>query len=137
MKGQILCVSIVTALFASAANAQTGTRLEAEVPFEFVAGTTKLPAATYHIDRPLPNVIRLSTPDKSVSAMLLVNHSVRNSAEKDGKLVFNRYGDRHFLANVWVPGSGDGVQLRPSAAEREMKAQANQPGSAVIAARRR
>lgn len=135
MKGRMLCLSVVTAMFAYSANAQT--RLTADVPFEFNAGNAKLPAGQYDIDRPLPNVIRLATSDRSVSAMILVNGTTRLSEVKDGKLIFNKYGNRHFLSNVWAPGAADGYELRRSSLEKEMIAQSAQPGTHVIAARQR
>jgi hypothetical protein len=137
MKGRMLCVSIVSALFTFTVNAQTiSHRLTADVPFAFTAGNTKLPAGQYHIDSPMPNVVRLSSADRSVNAMLIVNSSTRTALDRDGKLVFNKYGERCFLANIWAPGASDGVSVRPSAAEREFIAGVKSSDKQVIAARR-
>jgi hypothetical protein len=137
MKSRMFCLSVITALFTFVANAQTiGTRLTADVPFAFTAGSTKLPAGHYQVDSPLPNVIRLSTLDKSVSAMLLVNGSVRGASDRDAKLVFNKYGERCFLASVFAPGANSGVGVKPSAAEREFIAAAKTRETQVIVARR-
>jgi hypothetical protein len=137
MKGRMFCLSIVTALFTLAANAQTiGARLKADVPFAFTAGSTRLPAGQYEIDSPLPSMIRFSTPDKSVTAMLLVNASARGNSDKDAKLVFNKYGERCFLSSVWAPGANSGVAVKPSAAEREFIAAAKKSETQVIVARR-
>jgi hypothetical protein len=138
MKRHMFCLSIVTALFTFAANAQTlSGRLSADVPFAFTAGSAKLPAGHYEIDSPSPNVIRLSTADKSASAMLLVNSAVRGNSDNTAKLVFNRYGERSFLSSVWSPGAASGVSVKPSAVEREYIASAQKGETQVILARRR
>jgi hypothetical protein len=137
MKGRMLVLSIATALFTFAANAQTiGARLSADVPFAFTAGSAKLPAGHYNIDSPVPNIVRFSSSDHSVSAMLLVNGSARGASDKDAKLVFNKYGERCFLSSVWAPGANSGVALKPSAAEREFIAAAKNAETQVIVARR-
>ncbi|HET8546958.1 MAG TPA: hypothetical protein VFL57_03100 [Bryobacteraceae bacterium] len=137
MKGRMLCLCVVTALFALGVNAQTiSYRLAADVPFAFMAGPTQLPAGQYYIDTLSPAVVRLATTDRSAAAMLIVNGATRVSSERQGKLVFHKYGDRYFLANVWAPGASDGIVVRPSALERELIAGVKDPETRVVMVRR-
>jgi hypothetical protein len=38
----------------------------------------------------------------------------------EGRVVFNRYGDTYFFAEVWVPGRTQGMALSKSKTEREL-----------------
>jgi hypothetical protein len=137
MKTQMLCLSIATALLTLTANAQTiGGRLAADVPFEFTAGSAKLPAGHYKIDSPMPNIVRLSNTENNASAMLVVNSAARGRSDTSAKLVFNKYGDRCFLSSLWSPGTNSGVAVRPSAVEKELIAKANKPDTAIVVAHR-
>jgi hypothetical protein len=86
--------------------AQTVTpRLVAEVPFEFEMANLKLPAGEYEVteftSRPALH-IRNYDAGKNV----LANSNVLNyetTENKDLRLVFNKYGDRYFLSEIWYP----------------------------------
>jgi hypothetical protein len=132
----MLCLTIATALFANGVNAQTVSRVKADVPFAFVAGSTKLPAGQYEVDMVAPSIVRITTSDRSASAMLIVNASSRNASDNEGKLVFHKYGDKYFLADIWAPGTQSGIAVRPSALEKEMLAQ-KAPQNEVVVAKRR
>ncbi len=40
--------------------------------------------------------------------------------KSESKLVFNRYGDRYFLSQVWTEGNSQGRQLLMSDREKEI-----------------
>jgi hypothetical protein len=48
-------------------------------------------------------------------------------------LIFNRYGDRYFLSQLF-DGNPDGRELSRSAAEREAKIAAATPAKAIVVA---
>ena len=52
--------------------------------------------------------------------------SVIGKGQENARLIFHRYGNKYFFAQVWVDGEGDGLQApKPRAeraAEREMAA---------------
>ena len=52
-----------------------------------------------------------------------------------GAIVFNRYGDRYFLSQIWKPHNATGKQAVKSAAEREQIAQLARPEAVSIASR--
>ncbi len=92
-----------------------------KVPFAFAAVEQQLPAGDYSVWRVTdswggPLTIRNRHDGKAV---MISGHPM--SGNKKGappKLVFHRYGDRFFLAEVWSNGT-TGFDLPPSQQERE------------------
>jgi hypothetical protein len=97
--------------------AQTATRGEVNLLFDFTAGTATLKAGRYNIRKMNGNVISFRTEDGSkrvlVDAPLVVG---ARDSKAGARLVFNRYGDLYFLAQVWL-NADTGRQLFPSQAE--------------------
>jgi hypothetical protein len=100
---------ILMALFSSAAlstNAQSSYGVRANVPFDFTVGDRTLQAGQI--------VARL--PGRDAGAMTIDNldtdqHALRMARTLRGadtadqaKLVFRKYGNRYYLAEVWTPG---------------------------------
>jgi hypothetical protein len=52
--------------------------------------------------------------------MCLSNYAEAAKAPDQGKLVFNRYGDRYFLSEIWTAGDTSGRTLLVSKVEREL-----------------
>src|SRR5438270_6701150 len=115
IKHQLLpvCFALVLALTIGAgkAKAQITDSLEVNVPFQFYAGTTKLPAGEYRI-QVLENsdlgVMEISSLDGSTTALFQVQESDANSAPAKDELIFNKYGDRYFLAKLFEEGNVSG-----------------------------
>ncbi|MCZ6780860.1 MAG: hypothetical protein O7C73_04370 [Nitrospirae bacterium] len=106
MKKRLIRFSTILGLFVmlgvSSGNAQVADRIEVTIPFEFVAGERTLPAGDYVLDIQgiAPSVVSLQNRDTYVTAVRTI--SVQNRAnEGQAKLVFQRYGNRHFLSQVW------------------------------------
>jgi hypothetical protein len=94
-------------------------RMRMHVPFEFSAGKTTLPPGTYFLSRidGSEGMFLLRGPKRGV---YLISHRAKTGHATNGPcLVFNRYGDRHFLREVWF-SSNDGYPLRESTSEREL-----------------
>lgn len=73
------------------------------IPFEFFVGDTPLPAGHYCVSHVLsPNVISIQHREGRANATILVRVSSSDPSEADSKLVFNKYGNRHFLSQVWT-----------------------------------
>ena len=75
-----------------------------EVPFEFVLGSTSLPAGTYYVQLDSQaQVLSLLNPDSGLSALALVHNT--DSSSRYGqvnKLMFAFDGQRHVLHQVIV-----------------------------------
>jgi len=58
--------------------------------------------------------------------MIVLTTSVRASeAQKQARLVFNRYGDQYFLAQVWTQSDITGLEIPRSRSERTLLAGAH------------
>ena len=99
----IAILGIFLGLAAPGVHAQTPSRVEVNIPFQFSAGKTTLKPGVYSIDRISGNLLRLRTTDGK-SAVILnvpVTHSSTDS-EAGERLVFNKYGDQYFLSQIWL-----------------------------------
>jgi hypothetical protein len=102
--------------------AQAQESMVVNIPFDFVAGNTQMPAGEYSVKTTGPtNVLLLiSRDDSAASAFINTNPAVASEPKTESKLIFNRYGDRYFLSQVWTAGNASGRQLLKSAREKEM-----------------
>jgi hypothetical protein len=96
-------LGIFLGLTVAGVQAQTPSRVEVNIPFEFSAGKTMLKAGVYTVKRMSGNLITLrNVADKSsVILNAPVNLSSTNIDSKE-RLVFNKSGDRYFLAQIWL-----------------------------------
>ncbi len=124
MKNQIYRAIAILSMFlglaGASAMAQTASKVEVDIPFEFSAGKATLKAGVYSIRRNSANLLVLRNSDgKSVilNAPLTVE-----SKDKGERLVFNRYGEKYVLTQVWLSGE-TGRQLVPQESVRGGKAE--------------
>lgn len=105
------------------AHAQIIGELEVTVPFQFYAGNAKLPAGKY-ILRMLDNsdlkIMEISTPDSSTSALFEVEDAESNTVPPKNELIFNKYGNRYFLARIFDEGDPDGSKVPESPYEKRV-----------------
>jgi hypothetical protein len=103
------------------AQAQRATSAEVSLPFDFTAGSTTLKAGRYSIKKLGGNVISIRSADGAKRVMVDAPLAIGARDSKGGtRLVFNRYGDLYFLAQVWLnPESGR--QVFPSKSERKAR----------------
>jgi hypothetical protein len=129
MKTRALVMAGVMALtiFATTRVAQAQQSMAVNVPFDFVAGNKTLPAGEYtvKISTPTHSLILVSRKDSTASAFINTNAAVSSTPQAESKLIFNRYGDRYFLSQVWQQGYAQGRQLLKSPREKELALTAN------------
>jgi hypothetical protein len=119
----IALASLLLALTAISAQAQSRGTIEVQIPFDFVAGETRLPAGTYsvkQISRNDEKVLLVRNQENRVTAVVLTNRVATSTEQEQARLVFHRYGDQYFLAQVWNAGSLAGRELFASKAERQL-----------------
>jgi hypothetical protein len=104
------------------ANGQS-VRLTAQVPFDFVVGSRVLPAGEYTVNSFTPDgsILMIRNAEIGASATRLTNSVQAKPNKSHSRLVFRRYGQTYFLAEVWRAGDGEGRQLLQSKKERTMK----------------
>jgi len=87
----------------ASAQAQAPSKVEVNIPFEFSAGKTTLPAGVYSVKRLSGNNVTLRSRDGKSSVILNVpvteNSNDPNAVER---LVFARYGDQFALSQIWL-----------------------------------
>lgn len=123
------CVSLFMALVFAAmiypnqAHAQIAGSMEADIPFQFHAGDAKLPAGKYVVrmlDDSDLKTMEISRADGSVAALFQVHSAEANSTPRKSELIFNKYGNRYFLAKVFDEGDSNGSQLVESNYEKRV-----------------
>jgi hypothetical protein len=121
---------------AGAVSAQSVT-LRAKIPFSFVVSGHTLPAGEYTmLPANGPGAIIIRGIDHHAAGVAVVHATSDRSASKQtARLVFNTYGDRYFLSQVWSSGE-QGSQLLMSHSERELIAHRYVPSQSVVAALR-
>jgi hypothetical protein len=108
-----------TTLLLVMASAVYGQRFD--VPFSFHVGEKSFAAGTYSVTTDSMSGLLLIRSEKGESMIALPQCRVQAPTEPlAGKLVFHGHGNVYFLSQVWRGGSDMGIQLRKSAAEREI-----------------
>jgi hypothetical protein len=120
-----LFVALVFAamIYPQQTHAQLIGTMEADIPFQFHAGNTKLPAGKYLIrtlDDSNLTLIEISKPDGSVAVLLQVRDAEANSTPRKSELVFNRYGNHYFLEKLFDEGQSSGSQVLESSYEKRL-----------------
>jgi hypothetical protein len=115
----------------SASAQSTKTVAKVNIPFAFQTSMQTLPAGMYRIDRESGSLIRLQGPG-AAGGFVEMHGAIRSSAADHGYLVFDRYGDKYFLHQIWTQGSHDGLECSKSRAEKEsLQAMNNQAPSTI------
>ena len=122
-------------LMATMASAQTVQRVTVTVPFSFVAGSHNLPAGDYTIElNHEKDTMILRSEDRSGNnVVVLAGNSERAANPGQSYAIFQRYGSRYFLAEVWRQGAGQ--TLTPGKLERELASKHSNVEGARVEAR--
>jgi len=136
LKGMTMLLVIMTLAMVTAvvsANGQSQ-KSKANIPFEFVVGDQNLAAGAYSLDaiNSAGDALRIRSVDAKDSAVRLT--STAKGTANHAKLVFHRYGERYFLAEVWTT-KDDGRQLSTSRQEQAIKKELSRIASSKPAPR--
>ena len=137
MKTRVLAMAgmMVLTAMASTRVAQAQEMSVVNIPFDFVAGSVTLPAGEYSIKVTGPERTLLVIDRKDAApAFMNTNAVVKTEIQTASKMIFNRYGDRYFLSEVWTAGYSRGRQLLKSARENEMAQIASEPSQVTLVA---
>lgn len=118
-----VAVGLALAVGVASANGQmTSTRVIADIPFDFIVGGTTLPSGEYTVSALTTNSdgLRISSRDGKSSVIRLSNLAMDESKKQVARLVFHRYGQQYFLAEVWT-GADYGRRLMQSKRERSLR----------------
>ena len=130
LKGLTMLVAIVALAFVtavasnaqsskSAVNQQSNTTTQpliADIPFEFNVDYKTMPAGQYSLQTVATagDALLIQSADGKNSALRPSAVTERSQKNATARLVFHRYGQRYFLAEVWSGGDKVGRQLMKS-----------------------
>lgn len=122
-KGFAMFMLVMALALATAAVSANGQSLQARasVPFDFIVGDKTLPAGDYrvHSMNASGDALKIGSASSNQAAVRLTMQA--SGSSKCSKLVFHRYGERYFLAEVWTDGGSQGRQLNKGRQERAIE----------------
>ena len=119
----IILVGLMLVAGVATANGQSGNKLVAQVPFEFIVGNKTLASGEYKLGT-VTNagdallVKNAISSDTAIHLTIPMGHA---NAKTYARLVFHRYDNCYFLSEVWMSGERVGRELRKSAQERAIE----------------
>jgi hypothetical protein len=138
MKKQVLFSLLTTVLLMAAGSAYaqlgSGQGVRANVPFDYKVGNATMKAGNCSIQPAgAPNALAIRCAGSE--AKLALSRSVSGKTATETKLVFHKYGEQYFLAQIWIKGENTGAQLPRTRTENELMSKA-EPDSVVILAQK-
>lgn len=109
-------VSINSAVFARDTESLT-----IEIPFDFYVRNEKLSAGAYEVQKNTENVFVLRSVETGKKIILSAQISAGANNAADEKVVFNKYGDRYFLRQLYVNRLSTGRDLGESKTEKKIR----------------
>jgi len=138
MKNQLrrllVTIGLSAVLGSSLLNAQTSGKIGvAGVPFSFRIADRVLPPGNYTVSARSGGLMELWNKDTQQGMMFVAGS--HEPGKSDPKLVFNRYGDRYFLAQVWFGDEDSGRILAKGHLEKEIAGVEGTPHGSLAAIR--
>jgi len=125
----VVCILSLCGILTTSLGAQT-LSARFNVPFDFVVAGKTLPAGAYAIGlaAEMTGVVKIQSVDAHKVIYALTHNGANVPAKNDATLVFHRYGDRYYLAEVTKAGAAaPALDLPKSKAEVEAAKIAMQP----------
>jgi hypothetical protein len=131
----VLAASLVVLAGVHNASAQIDSAIEFTTSFPFIVGNTTVPAGSYTIT-PADEDPQILELQGGHTAVLIQTESADPPQSAHTEIVFNRYGDRYVLKNIWVEGSDVGYVSSTALGERRVSKVASAAGESRVAARK-
>ncbi len=120
---KLIILSVLGVLTTVSAHAQAGKQFAVTIPFGFYVGSKTLPAGQYVVGRSTEasyEGVVLRGTDGRTGVFVLTRGIQTLEVQQQSKLVFRRYGDQYFLAEVWISERSTGRGLPTSRKERSL-----------------
>jgi hypothetical protein len=128
-----LLLSAFVILLCGMASAQIGGEvLKFKIPFEFNVGKQTFPAGDYSLKPLLPNTMQLRNGTGQVVTNIAANTVESSETANSVKLVFNGYGEKYFLAQIWHAGDNRGLEVIKSLMEVELAKKHSAPQQVAL-----
>jgi hypothetical protein len=114
-------LSLTLMLAVVSVQAQSGRKVEVNVPFDFSLGNKTLPAGAYSIREYSQNSILIASADGKTHVLAMTLGTPQSDVTESAlsaRLIFRQYGNQYFLAQIWMTTGSDGRELNQSDAER-------------------
>jgi hypothetical protein len=145
MKKQILWMPLILmtifALAAVSTSAQAKYGVRGNVPFDFIVGDKTIPSGliiAHGVSADSAGVLSIGNVDQGKQAMRVGRSLPGGDYSDQCKLVFRRYGNRYFLAQIWIAGYPAWEVMKSKqerSLEREMRLTKNfKPELIIVAA---
>src|SRR5271166_3294256 len=135
MKSARTLITIFLLVTAATLFAQTESQrlMKVNIPFAFAAGDHSLPAGEYLVLTVTPErSIRIVSTDGKHSAIVNTLPNYAKSPSENSRLIFHRYGNEYFLAQVWTGGQNVARNPFVSARAMEIAHSGSQPDTKII-----
>ena len=116
-------LSFLVMLIGVGAQAQSGIALRAQVPFEFSVNKQTLPADKYEVQVKRFGgslAVQISRDGRTQGIYFVIQRTIRGEAPETPQLIFHRYGEQYFLAQVRLSNDSEALTLPKSRAEAEV-----------------
>jgi hypothetical protein len=123
MKKQLFALVGLGLLLTAVSVSAQSLPIKVNVPFNFTANKVTMPAGEYTIE-PIgtssARALLFSGSSAHLRQIVLTLACESSTNVQQTKLVFHRYGDRYFLAQIWLQGDKIGQQLPKGKREAEV-----------------
>lgn len=122
MKNNLIVALTLAALsFLTAVTGFAQNKVKADVPFAFQVGKASLPSGTYIVSEIGDHSIMIRNTSAVNSALTNYNSA---DALKTGspRMLFHKYGNTYFLAEIWGGSGASAMQLLETDREKELRA---------------
>jgi hypothetical protein len=116
----LMTIAFSAVLGSSLLEAQPKPRGTAEIPFAFHVRDVPMPAGSYTVEEFNTTGTVLITNNETGKAILTLAPANRSGITEESKLIFNKYGDRYFLSELWFAGKGAADCVSMGKLEREV-----------------
>jgi hypothetical protein len=134
LRSSLLACAFAVGVLASTSSAvaqNSYSKVKADIPFAFQVGSQHMPAGTYHIDVLAGSQVLLRGPGNK-GGFVIMHAAESLQVPSTSKLVFDRYGNKYFLHQIWTEGNRQGRECVKSRAEKEiLLSQSNQAPTLV------
>ena len=115
---------MLTAAVVAANGQSTSSNVTADIPFDFIVAGQTLPSGKYTVGPATSTsgtgTLKIRSRDGKSSAIRISNLVDERSQDRQARMVFHRYGQQYFLAEVYS-GDNFGRQLLQCKMERNLR----------------
>ena len=100
--------------------AQHAELMKIDVPFNFIVENQRTPEGSYTIQPSRNGTVLIRSVDGKFTSTVLSLPAPLAATATESQVVFYRYGDHYFLAQLWTQGQNTGREVLKGRAESEL-----------------